>query len=801
MFTDMVGYSALARENEKIARELVDDQRLIVRESLKRNGGREHQTTGDGFFIEFASAVNAVQSAIEIQTALHERDRHLPENRRIKIRIGIHLGDILTDNEDLFGNGVNIAARVEPLAKPGGICITRQIFDQVEDRIDGVKFKKSGMKDLKNIRGGAEVFHVVLPWEADSLKSKKFVSTWLRSKLLPTTLPVALNSALIVTLTTVCLASLVFATTVALRNAFAVPEPSLRSPAEFVASEPVDLSEGWVFKTAKSANWQKFETHQSWKHADDLVGSYEMSKSFRVDVQFKEPAIVLGLITDTHRAYFNDQFIGGSDRSGDLTYYAVPPGLIKTEGENTIRIEGETRRALNPGLIVLPKIGAFLGEFSAVRQKVHANDMQFHFLRNMYFGLSLLVFVSCFAFSILRRSTMPFMYSSILLLLSALNLAYYSPWISSSFEYPFLRFLKVTALMQTPFVLLSAQLRLLRFSRAEAANNLIAMTALVVTVGLLLLSESSPAGFIENYNRLLAAAAGYSLIATLWMLAVLLKSVRKPVSPFVRSFQYAFAAASVISFGAAFAAIKTNSHAIFSFVDAVTTATGRVAATELGLALPFLFSIFLVVVATLDYLQKSRANRLKHHRERMMLELVRLVGSTKPFEAVVTDIQKMLCEFLKADRSTLYVFDPEDESKNVLVAEYVHHSRPGQFEIKRRISAHYGVIGYVLENQTPLNLTDIRKDRRFFGPEARYKTEGFTSYKTGACMLFPLRSNGQLIGILTFADKIVAEPGYEAFEMNEFKAALELSASLGVLLDNQQMRRALKTNDPIGTAV
>ncbi|CAN5505491.1 hypothetical protein BH10BDE1_BH10BDE1_12900 [soil metagenome] len=791
MFTDMVGYSALAREDEEVARELVDDQRWIVREALKRNGGREHQTTGDGFFLEFSSAINAVQCAIEIQNAMHDRGRHLPENRRIKIRIGIHLGDILTNDEDLFGNGVNVAARVEPLAKPGGICITRQIYDQVNERIANVKFKKHGFKDLKNIRGGAEVFHVVLPWENEKIKTTGTKSSWLRSAIASATIPTVLSSALTSILTTVCLASLIFATSVALKAALGKAQHPRREPAEAILNEPLDLSEGWVFKTDTNPTWEKFETHSSWKHAEKLVGNYTMSKTFRTNGDYREPAIVLGLIKDTHRAYLNGKFIGGSDRVGDLTYYAFPRELLNTEDDNVLVIEGATRRSLNPGLIVLPKVGAFLGEFTSVRERVFDNDVRFHSLRNMYFGLSLMVFLASFVFSIFRKSKMPYLYSSLVLLLSALNLAYYSSWINSSFDYPFLRFLKIVALMQIPFVIVSAQLRMTRHVRTEAANNVLAILGLAVSAWLLRGHEQPVVDFIEQYNYLLAAASTYSFVTTVWMCTYLIRNIRKPNSLLIRSFQFAFAFASVISFASVFGSIKSSTQSISSFVQFFTTASDRVLATEIGLSLPFFFSIFLVVVATTDHLAKSRASRVKRRRDSMMLELVRLVNSPKAFGEVIADVQTMLCDFLKADRSTLYVFDPEESEKSGLIAEYVHHSQPGRFEVKRRVSANYGVIGYVLENQTPLNLADIRNDRRFWGADARYKVEGFDSYKSGACMLFPLHSNGQLIGVLTFADKLSGG----SFDPLEFKAALELSASLGLLLDNQQMRRALSGFD------
>src|SRR5271169_6051010 len=115
MFTDMVGYSALAQRNEALAIELLEEHRRVVREVLPRHGGREVKTTGDGFLIEYPSALAAVQAAVEIQKALHQRNESAPAERQMIIRVGIHLGDVISSHGDIHGDGVNIAARLEPL--------------------------------------------------------------------------------------------------------------------------------------------------------------------------------------------------------------------------------------------------------------------------------------------------------------------------------------------------------------------------------------------------------------------------------------------------------------------------------------------------------------------------------------------------------------------------------------------------------------------------------------------------------------------------------------------------------------
>jgi adenylate cyclase len=167
MFTDMVGYSALAQRNEALALELLEEHRRVVRGILPKHDGREVKTTGDGFLIELPSALAAVQCAIEIQQSLAERNRVQPSDRQVHLRIGIHLGDIVQSDGDVYGDGVNIAARIEPLAQPGGICVSRAIWEQVHNKVDQplVRF---GAAELKNIALPVEVFRVVMPGQASA---------------------------------------------------------------------------------------------------------------------------------------------------------------------------------------------------------------------------------------------------------------------------------------------------------------------------------------------------------------------------------------------------------------------------------------------------------------------------------------------------------------------------------------------------------------------------------------------------------------------------------------------------------
>jgi adenylate cyclase len=160
MFTDTVGFTGLGQRNEALMMELLNEQRRIVRPFFDKHGGREIKTTGDGFLVEFASALDAVMCALGIQGKLKEDNAKRPEERRILVRIGIHLGDVIHTGVDVAGDAVNIASRIEPLASPGGVCITAQVYGSVLNKVD-CKFESLGMPALKNVASPVEVYSIV----------------------------------------------------------------------------------------------------------------------------------------------------------------------------------------------------------------------------------------------------------------------------------------------------------------------------------------------------------------------------------------------------------------------------------------------------------------------------------------------------------------------------------------------------------------------------------------------------------------------------------------------------------------
>src|SRR5437763_9338283 len=167
MFTDMVGYSALSQRDEKLAQELLEEHRRLLREIFPRFHGTEIKTIGDAFLVEFNSALEAAQCGIEIQRALAKRNADVPPDRRIEVKIGSHIGDVVHRAGDVYGDGVNIASRIEPLAGAGGICVSTDVERQIRNALE-TRFEKLAPTELKNISVPMELFRIVLPWEQRS---------------------------------------------------------------------------------------------------------------------------------------------------------------------------------------------------------------------------------------------------------------------------------------------------------------------------------------------------------------------------------------------------------------------------------------------------------------------------------------------------------------------------------------------------------------------------------------------------------------------------------------------------------
>ncbi len=159
MITDIVGYTALTQQDEDLTLDLLEEHCVTLRELFTEHGGREIKSTGDGFLVEFPSALSATQCALAIQRAVAERNEKVQSDHRLQIRIGLHVGEIVPRGDDILGDGVNVASRIERLAPPGGIALSQQVYDQVNGRIDA-DLVSLGKQELKNVRFPIEVYQV-----------------------------------------------------------------------------------------------------------------------------------------------------------------------------------------------------------------------------------------------------------------------------------------------------------------------------------------------------------------------------------------------------------------------------------------------------------------------------------------------------------------------------------------------------------------------------------------------------------------------------------------------------------------
>ncbi len=173
---DVAGYSRLmGADEEGTLAQLNAHRRELVDRKVEEHHGRIIKTTGDGMLVEFASVVNAMRCAIEVQRSMSTRNSGVPHEKRIEFRIGINVGDIIIDSGDIFGDGVNVAARLEGLAEPGGICVSGRVQEDTQGKLE-ITFEDAGQQQLKNIARPVQVYQVRLDMTAANMAAPQALS-------------------------------------------------------------------------------------------------------------------------------------------------------------------------------------------------------------------------------------------------------------------------------------------------------------------------------------------------------------------------------------------------------------------------------------------------------------------------------------------------------------------------------------------------------------------------------------------------------------------------------------------------
>jgi adenylate cyclase len=183
---DVAGYCRLMGADEDgTLTALTAHRRELIDPAIAEHAGRIVKTTGDGFLAEFASVVDAVKCAVDIQHGMAERNKTVTYDRRLMFRIGLNLGDVIVQNADLYGDGVNIAARLEALAEPGGICLSASAHEHVQDKIAAVRFEDLGEQRVKNIARPIRAYRVALELTGSALSPVSAVPSWPSIAVLP----------------------------------------------------------------------------------------------------------------------------------------------------------------------------------------------------------------------------------------------------------------------------------------------------------------------------------------------------------------------------------------------------------------------------------------------------------------------------------------------------------------------------------------------------------------------------------------------------------------------------------------
>jgi adenylate cyclase len=158
---DVKGYSRLMGEDDEATVRTITAYRRVIAEVVKKYRGRVVDSPGDNILAEFASVIDAVSSAVEIQEELRVRNAELPEERKMEFRIGVNLGDVIHEEDRIYGDGVNVAARVESLAEPGGVCVSSTVFDQVESKLP-LGYEFFGEQSVKNISKPVRIYKALM---------------------------------------------------------------------------------------------------------------------------------------------------------------------------------------------------------------------------------------------------------------------------------------------------------------------------------------------------------------------------------------------------------------------------------------------------------------------------------------------------------------------------------------------------------------------------------------------------------------------------------------------------------------
>jgi class 3 adenylate cyclase len=771
MFTDLVGYSALSHRDEAHALRLLEDHKAILREAFGRWYGKEIKCTGDGFFAEFQSVSACVRCAIDIQSILHARNQREPEDRRFRVRIGIHVGDLFqTDASDWHGDSVNVAARLQTVANPGDVVVSETIVQMARGE-KALEFELIGRRTLKHIATPVQAYRVRLPMDPRpggiralrALRRAAAQLAWPGRGSMP---GLAANASTAAIALTVC-GLLAVGSFQVFRGLRAYYDNRLAGPS--LPAGAIPLSGGWEYlapggdPAAADAAWKPFDESDTSRYADLLHGRYWLRKRFGGAPAPRYPAMVLGMFQDRHRVYLNGKFIGGAGYLKPVAFYAFDPGLLIADGENEVLVQAfSPEKGFMPGLTVRLNLAPAIAELETVEAAANLEKLIFFHLRNLYLFPALILAAVGFAYFLRVRREALFFYFPLYLLASSLLLFYYNPVVTNLLSQSFLRFIKLYATVATSFLLVSAYLRGAGHRRLELLNNSAAVLAFGAAY---VLHRSAP-----SFEALMRLHEGAFLLIALYSAATALAMLRDAIRRRAwNGFDACIVALSLLPPAVILssAAPKVGS---FWFPKPV-----QFLLNDLGIGYPYLFALVIFAAAAADYLRKTRLARQSLVREQLLLSTAAIMETALPVPARLREVQILLCGHLLARRSSLYVVDdPENPASFRLLACFAEASvEPA---ISREVPVGEGILGYVFRSRSPVMTSDIRRDSRFADSFSRVGPA--RAYRDGFCMILPLVASGRVLGMVTVSEHVRGS----GFTREDFSLAQLLAHDLGALV-------------------
>lgn len=786
IFTDVVGFSALAESNEALAQELIVEHRAIVRRVLIKRNGVEHHTAGDGFFLEFPSVVDAFEFALELQQVFADRNLQADTERQIQIRIGMHVGDAIVQSGEILGHEVNIAARIQQLAPTGGICLTKATYSFVADRFPKVKFIKVKRTQLKNITTQIKLYCVESPkkFGSQSLKSRVFGLNFKKSLL-----PLSYIAATLV--------FLIIAGRISTSYIISIPEgerefsqelsqtnrniKESRSPASDVdATEKIDLLHDWQYKKEEGQQWLSFDPESSWIYSNDLFGSYELRKVFRASHRYSQPGMILGLFPGSSRVFLNGQFIGGSNRLNDMGTYFFDPSLLKLDADNEVRVKITSGLTLNPGLTSISDNGTFLGEFSEVKRVQMNHEIHYLFYQNIYFSVTTLVWLLSVVFCVASRGKPTYIYLSFYILLGDIFLGYYNPIIYDLFRFDFMKFVKVFAITTSPWVLLAGYFNDAKRHKIEWAIHLSLLVWVAWVATRVLDHNKAPLDIVESCNTLLEISAGMLVLSFFYGIYNLNLAGGGFFLKRLIRFQNLFPALVLLNLIVVIGSVKDQN------LNRFLTLSVRSIVFDLSLFAPFLNSLLVIgFMSSIGYFRNNVYVRRKE-RDQWVGSIRNKLNSSNNAVGDLAQVQASLCEILAATRSSIYRVDTILKPTTLnLVSSFFHptlNPESNPYSKAETLNIKKGLFGYVFENQSSLLIHDLAEQRYFVSKKE--------TYSTPSCMVFPMISHGQFLGVLTFADKLSGE----SFNADDFALVTELQPQFALLLWSLVAKQNLKAS-------